>query len=187
MVTTKMKESPPETLDFAGWFPSRITEKPPSTVSVVIADDEEYFADLVKDLLELDHPNLFSINTYKDGTEAWKEIRKGHTNIALLDNYMPGIDGLTLARKIHQELSDSTAPRVIIMTTYPQGVMEEPRIPGILRTDDFTCYQAAIEKRSAATLVLEKDPSAILQTTGFLAHVLLQSRLRSYGQTPPVR
>ena len=60
----------------------------------------------------------YKVITARNGSEAWNHILKDNIRLTILDWMMPGIDGITLCRKIRKELpTDKTEYVYIILLT----------------------------------------------------------------------
>jgi len=81
---------------------------------IIIADDHPLFREgLVR---AIDRDKTFAIvEQVGDGAEALKAIRGLHPDIAVLDVSMPAMDGLEVARRVHQE---ALPTQVVILTMY---------------------------------------------------------------------
>lgn len=75
---------------------------------VLIVDDEESIVKGLKYTLELDG---FSVDSAYDGEEALKKLSVNIYNLILLDIVLPGMDGLTLLKKIREK---SSIPVIIL-------------------------------------------------------------------------
>jgi len=75
---------------------------------VLIVDDEESVVKGLKYTLELDG---FSVDTAYDGEEALKKLSVNIYNLIILDIILPGMDGLTLLKKIREK---SSIPVIIL-------------------------------------------------------------------------
>ena len=80
--------------------------------SILIVDDE---ATVCNSLEEWFLEDGFSVKTAMSGEEALKVLAEGPMDIILLDIKMPGMDGITLQRKIREF---DTRAVIIIMTAY---------------------------------------------------------------------
>ncbi|MCP5277025.1 MAG: response regulator [Thiobacillus sp.] len=81
---------------------------------VLLAEDEEIIADIIRDLLEEDG---FRITVCRDGLEAWQRLHEdcpGY-DVILLDRGLPGLDGLELLRRLKADPALSRVP--VIMET----------------------------------------------------------------------
>jgi two-component system NtrC family sensor kinase len=57
---------------------------------LLVVDDEEAIAELVRDVLE---PEGWQVSTARDGMEALEHVREGLFDVLLVDMRMPGMDG----------------------------------------------------------------------------------------------
>ncbi len=57
----------------------------------------------------------YEVVTARNGSEAWNSILKENIRLAILDWMMPGIDGITLCRKIRKELPTKKSEYVYII------------------------------------------------------------------------
>lgn len=65
--------------------------------SILIVDDEAYIRKTLKDLL---NDEGFEVTTAANGYEALKSLEKDQPDLALLDIWMPGIDGIETLKEI---------------------------------------------------------------------------------------
>ena len=84
-----------------------------SHISVLIVDDERLIRAGFRAILEVE-PDLTVIGEAADGLDAIDLARKRSPDVVLLDIRMPGMDGLTAARRIVAETDSS----VLILTTF---------------------------------------------------------------------
>jgi DNA-binding NarL/FixJ family response regulator len=89
------------------------SETTTSEISVLIVDDERLIRAGFRAILESE-PDLTVIGEAGDGLDAIDLARKRAPDVVLLDIRMPGMDGLTAARRIIAE----TDSRVLILTTF---------------------------------------------------------------------
>lgn len=83
-----------------------------SQPSILVVDDEVDTCQNLADILEdLD----YQVEMAHDGQTALEMVRQKAYDVALLDLRMPGMDGLTLYRKIREEQADMVA---LIVTAY---------------------------------------------------------------------
>ena len=77
---------------------------------VLIADDEEYILEAMRDVLESVGHSVVGV---KDGEEALKLLTDTKFDVALIDVMMPKMDGYHLATKIH---GLPRPPKIVIVT-----------------------------------------------------------------------
>lgn len=81
---------------------------------VLLAEDEEVIADIIRDQLEGDG---FRVTVSRDGLEAWQRLHEdcpGY-DVVLLDRGLPGMDGLELLRRLKGDPALARVP--VIMET----------------------------------------------------------------------
>ena len=77
----------------------------PDTIKVVVVDDHPLMLFGVCSMLE-GHQDITVAGMAHDGEEAFALAEKVKPDVMLLDIMMPGMDGVTLARKMRSELPD---------------------------------------------------------------------------------
>ncbi len=79
--------------------------------SILVVEDEE-------DILEVIRYNLaregYRVHGVRDGEEALDRIRKDNPNLVLLDLMLPGIDGLSICRRIKEDPVTRMIPVVMV-------------------------------------------------------------------------
>ena len=95
---------------------------------VVIADDDEAYAELVADLLH-GRPELEVIGIAKDGEEAIQLACWQDADVVLMDIDMPRIDGLVATRLVRE-----ARPRlcVLMLSSADPELIEEARAAGAI-------------------------------------------------------
>ena len=71
---------------------------PPSTIAVLVVDDERYIVDLLSDLLE---DEGYRVERAYDGVAALEQISRHPPDLVVADVMMPRLDGLSLADEIN--------------------------------------------------------------------------------------
>jgi DNA-binding NarL/FixJ family response regulator len=100
----------------------------PAPLRVVIADDDERYAELVAGLLQ-DRPELEVIGIAKDGEEAVQLACWQDADIVLMDVDMPRIDGIMATRLVRE-----ARPRmcVLMLSGADPERVEEARAAGAI-------------------------------------------------------
>lgn len=80
--------------------------------SILVVDDE---IDTCRNLADILEEFGYEVDTATDGQAGLDKVRSKAYDVALLDLKMPGMDGLTLYRRIRQERADTVA---MIVTAY---------------------------------------------------------------------
>src|SRR3954453_6731236 len=94
-------------------------------MSVIIADDEELAREELRFLLD-EIGDVEIVGTAANGLEALELIRKLDPALAFLDIQMPGLDGLSVARRLREEGVE--APHIIFSTAWDQFAVEAFRL-----------------------------------------------------------
>ncbi|OGW39810.1 MAG: hypothetical protein A2010_07790 [Nitrospirae bacterium GWD2_57_9] len=79
-------------------------------INILVVDDEEPFRRLLKN--ELTRKG-YSVEVASDGSAALRLLRDRDFDVILLDMVMPGVDGVSLMKKLKE---DSSAPAIIVLT-----------------------------------------------------------------------
>ena len=96
--------------------------------NILIVDDEVEIADLITLYLENED---FTVFKYYNAADAWKYIRTGHVDLAILDVMLPDMDGFQLCKKIREKYQYP----VIMLTAKGEEV---DKITGLtLGADDY--------------------------------------------------
>lgn len=84
------------------------------SISIILADDHPLTREGIRAYLSKE-PEFTLIGEYADGNAAWEGVQKLRPQIALLDIRMPGIDGISIARKIKEAKLRTAA---LMLTSY---------------------------------------------------------------------
>jgi len=94
---------------------------------LVVEDDDE----LRRAIREVFLMRGFAVNTARDGSSAVELAQQERYDVVVSDIRLPGLDGIGVARRL---TGMKEAPRVVLMTAYPEWkVYEEAREAGALR------------------------------------------------------
>jgi DNA-binding LytR/AlgR family response regulator len=88
-------------------------------VKVLIADDEPIARQILREHLE-NFPEIEITGEVETGPAAWEQIVESKPDLVLLDLEMPGLDGLSVARK----LRGGRSPMIIFVTAYQQHALD---------------------------------------------------------------
>ncbi len=94
---------------------------------ILVVDDD---ADTLCNLADLFSESGYCIDTAEAGDIAMEQARQKRYHVALLDLQMPGMDGLTLCRRLKQMQPAMVA---MIVTAYSGGLEDEAREAGAQR------------------------------------------------------
>lgn len=92
-----------------------------ATISTVIVDDEQLASEELLFLLK-DFPDVEVVATGANGFEAFDLIEKLEPDLVFLDVQVPGMDGLSVIRKLREK--DIPLPYFILATAYDQYAIE---------------------------------------------------------------
>lgn len=84
--------------------------------SVIIADDHPVLRAGLREIIETDR-NFRIAATVGDGEEALSQVRSRKPDVLLLDIEMPKLDGLEVARQLHEE---DAAVAILVLTMHHQ-------------------------------------------------------------------
>jgi two-component system, LytTR family, response regulator LytT len=96
-----------------------------TALTAIIADDEQLARDELRFLLE-QTGEVEVVGTAANGLEALDLIRKLDPALAFLDIQMPGLDGLSVARRLKEEGIDT--PHIVFSTAWDQFAVEAFRL-----------------------------------------------------------
>lgn len=88
------------------------------TISVVIADDNRDFVEILQDYFE-NQGDISVVGTAKDGLETVELITSKMPDVVVLDIIMPQLDGIGVLEKLNQ-LDDISRPKVVMLTAFGQ-------------------------------------------------------------------
>jgi DNA-binding response OmpR family regulator len=124
--------------------------------AILIVDDEP---DTCANLSDILSDLGYQVDTAGSGEEALELMRAKHYDVALLDYKMPGMDGLTLYRKIKELQADTVA---IIVTAYASSATSAHALEAgawkiVSKPVEFPALQRLIDEALEQPLVLVVD------------------------------
>ncbi len=129
-----------------------------ATIPTVVADDEAPALDELLYLLK-GFPEIEVVGTASNGLEALKRIEELEPDLVFIDVQMPGLDGLRLIERLHEQ--KAPVPAFVLCTAYEQYALEAFRMEAL----DYLLKPVARE-RLALTVervkrtMLEPEPEA---------------------------
>jgi DNA-binding NarL/FixJ family response regulator len=126
-------------------------EKIGRPIRVVIVDDQKLFAGSLSNVIETRSQNIRVLKVLYDGHSAITYLRRATPDILLLDVRLPDINGVEVARVVHEEYP---RVRVLMLTTfddeeYVQGAMANGAVGYLLKDIEpeklLTAIRAAFE------------------------------------------
>jgi two-component system, LytTR family, response regulator LytT len=135
-------------------MPARAT----ATISTIIVDDEQLASEELSYLLR-DFPEIDILAVGGNGLEAVSLIETLEPDLVFLDVQMPGIDGLSVIRKLREK--EIPLPYFILATAYDQYAIEAFALEAmdyVLKPVDKERLAITIERARRA--ILDKKPAA---------------------------
>lgn len=104
-----------------------------STLRLLVADDDEDFAALVRETLEWAFPGA-EVETVRDGDEALRALDRRPAALAIVDLDMPGLNGIELTAAIRATPKSERMPILVVTAT---GGAPDWRLLSSLGADGF--------------------------------------------------
>jgi len=147
------------------------------SIRILIVEDELDLADfLVRGLRE----EGFAVEHAADGENAWDVMQSGTWDLLVLDWWLPGVDGLTLLRRLRQ--SGGSVP--VLFLTARDAVTD--RVRGLdSGADDYLCKPFAFDELLARIRALVRRRDRLPELTiarGDVTIDLAAGRARRAGQ-----
>ena len=126
------------------------------SIRILLVEDERAIGDfVVRGLRE----EGFTVEWAPDGDSGWHELSTATWDVILLDWWLPGVDGLTLLRRLRQ--ARNTTP--VLMLTARDAISD--RVRGLdAGADDYLCKPFAFEELLARVRVLARRQSQAVGT-----------------------
>jgi two-component system, chemotaxis family, chemotaxis protein CheY len=104
-------------LDFQrGPYPAGVfNPNPTSARRILVVEDDSDLLDTMSRILERAG---FVIHRAHDGQEGWREIASSHFDLVITDNEMPGLDGVTMIKRLR---ADSHEPPCLLISGCMDG------------------------------------------------------------------
>lgn len=123
---------------------------------ILVAEDERDLNRILTSSLEAEH---YSVDSCHSGTEALEYLESTEYDAAVLDIMMPGMDGLTVLKKIRQKKISTP----VILLTARDSI--EDRVSGLdAGANDYLAKPFAYEELSARIRVLLRKPAETPKT-----------------------
>ncbi len=151
-------------------------------LSAIIADDEELAREELRFLLE-EVGDVEVIGTAANGIEAVELIRRLDPALAFLDIQMPGLDGLSVVRRLREQQIEP--PHVVFSTAWDQFAVEAFRLEAmdfILKPVERERLAETVERarRMVADRITEPGPvSAAAGRPTVFSRLLLKNGARN--------
>jgi two-component system invasion response regulator UvrY len=109
----------------------------PATVRVLTVDDQAMFRGVARDVIDAT-PGFESVGEAADGQEALLAVERLTPHLVLLDVRMPGLDGVEVARRLHDTHPDTLVVLISIEESIdvPSAALLSDRVR-LVRKQDF--------------------------------------------------
>jgi two-component system, response regulator, stage 0 sporulation protein F len=94
------------------------SERPSTTLRVLVVEDTDHVRRMLTDMLELDG---FAVESVASGPEAVEHVGADPPDVVVLDFKMPGMDGIDVAKALRSSHPDL---RIIIYTAFVDDSLE---------------------------------------------------------------
>jgi len=149
-------------------------------IDAIIADDEQLARDELRFLLE-QMDDVEVVGTASNGLEAVDLIQKLDPALAFLDIQMPGLDGLSVVRRLKESQID--LPHIIFSTAWEQFAVEAFRLEAmdyILKPVDRERLEETLERaRRLLTDRLTEPPAAAVVRPANFTKLLVKNGNRN--------
>src|SRR5271165_805703 len=136
---------------------------------ILVIEDEAPIADFIARGLREEG---FTVEQAPDGATGWQALRGGKWDVVLLDWWLPGLDGLTLLRRLRR--SDHVTP--VLFLTARDAVSD--RVRGLdVGADDYLCKPFAFEELLARVRALTRrreGAGTVLESHGVTLDLVAQ-------------
>lgn len=127
-------------------------------ITIILADDHPLTREGIKGYLSKE-PEFDIVGEYADGDSAWAGIKALKPQVALLDIRMPGLDGISIARKVREEKLPTAS---LMLTSYDasQYVMAALRAGAhgyVLKTAAVETLSRAVRIAAHGGLFIDSD------------------------------
>ena len=130
---------------------------------VLIVDDEELICELIQNTIDWDKIGAKCIGTAFDGNSAYKKIKELQPNLIITDILIPGMDGISLIKKVRE--TDSKCGFIIVSGyqdfDYVKRAMELGADNYILKPIDQNELEKTITNSMKKYLTLESSDKKI--------------------------
>ncbi len=141
-----------------------------SKISVIIADDNKEFCNILNDYL-LNQRDIVVTGIAKDGLEALKLIEEKRPDLVVLDIIMPHLDGLGVLERLNS-MNLNPMPRVIVLSAVGQDKITQRAITlgadyYVVKPFDMDVFTKRIRQMFNNTLSSDDDQKtiALMETT----------------------
>jgi signal transduction histidine kinase/CheY-like chemotaxis protein len=123
----RFESEPGRGTTFSFTLPTAAGVRPQARRRILIVEDNPSNLDLTRMVLQA---NGFLVESAADGDEGWQKARALHPDLILMDVQLPGMDGLTLTRKLKGDPETSGIKVVALTANAMKGTEEQAREAG---------------------------------------------------------
>jgi two-component system response regulator LytT len=129
-----------------------------AAIPTLVADDETPALDELVYLLK-GFPEVEVVGTASNGLEALKRIEELEPDLVFIDVQMPGLDGLRLIEKLHED--KAPVPAFVLCTAYEQYALEAFRMEALdYLLKPVTRERLAVTIERVKRTMLEPEPAS---------------------------
>ena len=157
-----------------------------SKISVLIADDNKEFCNILNDYL-LSQRDIVVTGIAKDGLEALKLIEEKQPDLVVLDIIMPHLDGLGVLERINS-LGLEKTPRVIVLSAVGQDKITQRAITlgadyYVVKSFDMDVFTERIRQMFNSTISEEptnSKPKISVEITSIIHEIGVPAHIKGY-------
>jgi CheY-like chemotaxis protein len=136
---------------------------PPPGITVLVVDDERISRRVAYRLLSEEGYRVFEADGYEEALDTMRQAR-GRVDLMLVDAVMPGLDGVSLARRVQEQWPGI---RVLYMSAHPAEILARQGLSGLevtflakpyTREELMMKVREALDRRATVRRPARKDP-----------------------------
>ena len=132
-------------------------QRQPRPTRILVVGDDPLQQDLLKSALA---SQGYDVEVASDGISAFWKVREHKYDLVLVDYQLPEIDGLAMARLIHDLMGDVARPALIALTGSPGCLADKEVMPGVTFDHIVSKSAGLAELVSAIRRHLDARPDA---------------------------
>lgn len=126
-------------------------------MNTLLVEDDPYVRRLLEHALG---SKGYSVRSFDDGLEAWKEYEKGRYPLVILDWMIPGIDGLELCRRIKASQKGRSTFVMVITAKKEAGDLQQVLQAG---ADDYFAKPVSVRLLEVRLSIAEKQIENLIE------------------------
>lgn len=149
-------------------------------IRILLADDQPLLLASLRTILDA-QADIEVVEAVPDGAAALTVLDRRLVDVAVLDIRMPGVDGITAARRITERAS---GPRVVMLTTFDSEDLVRAALDA--GAHGFLLKDAEPAELAAAIRLVHEGRSVLASgVTGHVIRAYREAMARSAGRIPP--